>query len=200
VLGLRFLVLAAPGVLDVEVGAAEPDADEVAAIVRQVFQPRLHAAEVLGVPWRLGHVEADGDVRASVGEFEVPGVARANPNKRLLFGHCCHIGRDEQHQRYHQNDAMLSRVSPHRSPYSLCSIQFATCAQRAHDAMSFVLECYHFIRCRPGAPGVGKFCVASSSTSTQSLSTPQDGGEKSRVPEPGNLPISFDLPSRGLNQ
>ena len=47
-------------------------------------------------------------------------------------------------------------------------------------------------------PGGGKFILALSSTSTQSLPLPFVGGEKVRMSRPWKVPISVDSPVRGL--
>src|SRR5687767_7906420 len=49
-------------------------------------------------------------------------------------------------------------------------------------------------------PGAGQFLEASSSTKTQSLPAPLDGGVNARVPVVATVSISDDVPSRGLYQ
>ena len=82
--GFLVVIETATGVFNVEEIVAHPDADEVAAVGGEVFHPAVHAGQGFGFIVAPGsdHVQADRDVRAAVGKFEVAGVAGADTYKR----------------------------------------------------------------------------------------------------------------------
>ena len=66
-------------VFDVKERRAEPDPDVIAAVLGELAHPGVHAGKAAA--GRGDHVQADGDVRPAVGEFQIAGIARAGPHE-----------------------------------------------------------------------------------------------------------------------